>query len=280
VVAARKGKLAVSEDAPEIEAEEGEANEPSELTNKSVIKAATLLTELGRHLDGITVTELAQHVGMSRPTVFRLLLSLEQTGFVERFDAKYRLGWRVARLGRLADPYRGIISRLQPTLRALADEFNEMIGYAVYGGDGQFDLVAEAHSTRLISLTKGYIGTEFPAHASATGKMALAELSDEELEARLPKTLPKFASRTITDRSKLIRALQEVRKQNYATVDDELEESLFAISVPVRDERGDLIGLLSVTGPSERMKKRPLHEIADQLHVAAADIARILSASR
>jgi DNA-binding IclR family transcriptional regulator len=272
--------MAATNEVPDdTDAEQG-SNEPADLINKSVIKATTLLTELGRHQDGITVTDLAQRVGMSRPTAFRLLLSLEQSGFVTRSDNKYRLGWKLARLGRLADPYRGLIARLQPYLRTLADEFNEMIGYAVYGGDGQFDLVAEAHSTRLISLTRGYIGTEFPAHASATGKMALAQLSDEELKVRLPKTLPKFASKTITDRSKLIRALQEVREQNYATVDDELEESLFAISVPVRDEQGDVIGLLSVTGPSERMKKRPIQDIADQLHVAAANIARILSSNQ
>ena len=87
------------------------AEESADLTNKSVIKATVLLSELGRHRQGITVTELAQAVGMTRPTAFRLLLSLEQTGFVDRVDNRYLLGWQVARLGRLADPYTGAVAR-------------------------------------------------------------------------------------------------------------------------------------------------------------------------
>ena len=71
--------------------------EAVDLTNKSVIKATVLLGELGRHRAGITVTELAQAVGMTRPTAFRLLLQLEQTGFVDRVDNRYTLGWEMAR---------------------------------------------------------------------------------------------------------------------------------------------------------------------------------------
>lgn len=83
------------------------SDEPFDMTNKSVIKATVLLSELGRHRQGITVTELAQAVRMTRPTAFRLLLSLEQTGFVDRVDNRYKLGWQMARLGRLADPMPG-----------------------------------------------------------------------------------------------------------------------------------------------------------------------------
>ncbi|MGO4166237.1 IclR family transcriptional regulator [Novosphingobium sp. YAF33] len=254
-----------------------DAVETTELTNKSVIKAATILNELGRFPAGITVTELAQHVRMSRPTAFRLLLSLEQTGFVERLDNKYKLGWKIARLGRLADPHQGIIARVQPILKALADGLNEMVGYAVVNGEADFDLIAEAHSNRLITLSQGYVGRDFPIHASATGKQVLADLNDERIEAIMPRTLERFASKTITDRKKLIRDLHEVRERGYAIVDDELEESLFAMSVPVHDELGHFIGVLSVTGPSERMRSRPLDDLAAQLRQTASEIARALA---
>ena len=101
---------AVRSAAPEealVDSESATTKSPLDLTNKSVIKATQLLKKLGHHRHGITVTELAQACEMTRPTAFRLLLSLEQTGFVERVDNHYMLGWQVARLGRLADPYAG-----------------------------------------------------------------------------------------------------------------------------------------------------------------------------
>lgn len=256
------------------------ADSGPDFNNKSVIKAMALLTELGRHLDGITVTELAQHARMPRPTAFRLLLSLEQTGFVERTDNKYKLGWALARLGRLADPYKGIINKLQPILKGIADELNEMIGYAVVNGDADFDLIAEAHGSRLLTLSKGYVGTDFPIHASATGKMVLAELSDEKVRQLLPATLPGLASRTITDREELIASLAEVREKGYALVDDELEESLFALGVGVRDRAGRLIGVLAVTGPSQRMHARSIESIVGPLRTTANLIAALLQEGR
>ena len=100
---------------PETESNAESVDAP-DLTNKSVVKAMTLLRELGRHPQGITVTELAQNVGLSRPTAFRLLLSMEQVGFVDRSDNNYTLGWEVARLGRLADPTAGVGRRSSRSL--------------------------------------------------------------------------------------------------------------------------------------------------------------------
>ncbi|WP_433875275.1 IclR family transcriptional regulator [Sinomonas atrocyanea] len=259
------------------DANNDEASETSDLTNKSVIKAMVLLSELGRHPRGITVTELAQKVKMTRPTAFRLLLSLEQTGFVERLDNRYLLGLEIARLGRLADPHRGTIARIQPMLDALSEELNEMIGYAVVNGEGDFDLIAEAYGTRLLTMAQGWVGREFPIHASATGKLVLAELTDEKVEAMLPETLPSLTRFTITDRKELIKALHEIRRQGYSTLDDELEEGLFAVSVAVRDDEGVLIGVLTATGPDQRMKSGRLPGIVETLRRSAGDIARTLS---
>ncbi|MEX5257978.1 IclR family transcriptional regulator [Kocuria arenosa] len=254
-----------------------EAAEAPDLTNKSVIKATMLLSELGRHPKGITVTELAQEVGMTRPTAFRLLLSLEQTGFVERVDNKYTLGWEIARLGRLADPHRGIISRVQATLDALAEQLNETMGYAVVHGETDFDVIAEASGSRLLSVSQGYVGQRYPLHASATGKLVLAELPEERIEELLPEVLPAMTRYTLTDRAELMRALREVTLQGYATMDNELEEGLFAVAVPVRDSEGRLIGALTANGPDQRMKSGRLPHIVERLRQAAHDVAKNLT---
>ena len=89
------------------------------MTNKSVTKAVPLLRELAAQpRPGATVTTLAKAVGISRPTAFRLLYSLERTRLVDRIDNNYLLGWELTRLGRLADPYAELVARAQPYYRS------------------------------------------------------------------------------------------------------------------------------------------------------------------
>jgi len=257
--------------------------ESSDLANKSIIKAAALLYELGNHPQGASVTELARHTQLSRPTAFRLLLSLEQTSFVERFGTKYRLGWKVAHLGRLADPNTGLVNRIQPLLKTLANEMHEAIGYGVVYGETALDLITEElPESRLFSFSHGfaYVGRDFPLHASAMGKLVLAELPDSRIVQLLPETLPKMTRFTLTSRRALLSALQKVREQGYAVVDDELEESHYALAVAVRNPAGRMIGTVAVTGPGQRIKKRSETELAEPLLKTAAEIGALLTRDR
>jgi DNA-binding IclR family transcriptional regulator len=252
------------------------AVEPGDLTNKSVVKATVLLSELGRHRKGITVTELAQAVGMTRPTAFRLLLSLEQTGFVDRVDNRYLLGWQMARLGRLADPYTGAVARIQPVLDEYAAIINETISFAMVRSETAYDVIAEASGSRLLNASHLYVGGNYPAHASATGKLMLSELDDDDIAATLPDKLESFTSRTITSRRALLKEIRQIREQGYAVIDEELEEGLFAAAYPVRDGVGGLIGILAVQGPVQRLNVDTLPDAIKQLEQAAAEVAKAL----
>ncbi|SDP43635.1 transcriptional regulator, IclR family [Arthrobacter sp. ok909] len=252
------------------------AQEPTDMTNKSVIKAGALLRELGRHPQGITVTELAQAVRMTRPTAFRLLLTLEQIGFVDRDDNLYKLGFEIARLGRLADPISGLAARLQPILDDLAADLNESIGFAIVNGDLDYDLVAESSGSRILNVPQQYIGRKYPLHASATGKILLAELSDEKIAEVMPDMLESFTRHTINRRSDLIREIHEVRKQGYATLDNELEEGLFTVGCGVRDISGRLTGVITANGPGERLRTGRLPATVERLRQAADEIAKAI----
>jgi len=254
------------------------SGESADLANKSIIKAAALLYELGNHPQGASVTELARHTRLSRPTAFRLLLSLEQTSFVERLGTKYRLGWKVAHLGRLADPNTGLVNRIGPLLKAAANEMHEAIGYGVVYGETTLDLIAEElPESRLFNFSYDYLGRDFPLHASAMGKLVLAELPDSRIKQLLPETLPKLTRFTLTSRRALLSALQHVRQQGYAVVDDELEESHYALAVAVRNPAGRMIGTVAVTGPGQRIKQRTENELAEPLLKTAAEISALLT---
>ncbi|MBT2515691.1 IclR family transcriptional regulator [Arthrobacter sp. ISL-30] len=272
--------MAEGQNAVAVDLSEGDASaseESIDLTNKSVVKATVLLRELGRHRHGITVTEIAQAVKMTRPTAFRLLLSLEQTGFVDRVDNRYMLGWQMARLGRLADPFTGAVARIQPVLDEYAGKLNETLSFAIMRGETSYDVIAEASASRYLNASHLYVGGTYPVHASATGKLLLSELSDDKISELLPKKLESYTAQTITSRDALLKELRQIREQGYAILDDELEEGLYAVACPVRDGAGVLVGVLAVQGPVQRLKSERLPSTIDQLRQAADEVAKALA---
>jgi DNA-binding IclR family transcriptional regulator len=252
-----------------------EAAEPAELTNKSVTKAVRLLRELAaQSRSGATVSTLAMAVGISRPTVFRLLYSLERTGLVDRIDNNYLLGWELTRLGRLADPYSGLVARAQPLLQELADKFNESASMSVPNAHDGVDLIAEAFGSHYVGIasqmSQHLVGQRWPLHASSTGKVLLADMP--EALALLPEKLEAYTAHTITDRATLLRELQQIREQGFGVIDNELEEGLLSVSRPVRDSAGNMVAILTLTGPRYRFGRdrvpealKNMQEIVDRL---------------
>jgi len=181
----------------------------------------------------------------------------------------------------LADPNSGLVNRIQPALKTLANELSEAIGYGVVSGEMTLDLIAEElPESRRFNFTYDYIGRDFPLHASAMGKLVLAELPDSRVTQLLPETLPKLTRFTLTSRRALLSALQKVREQGYAVVDDELEESHYALAVAVRNPAGRMIGTVAVTGPGQRIKKRSETELAEPLLKTATEIGALLTRDR
>jgi DNA-binding IclR family transcriptional regulator len=244
--------------------------EPADMANKSVTKAVRLLRVMAAQpRTGATVTTLAKASGVSRPTAFRLLNSLERTGLVDRVDHMYTLGWELARLGRYADPYAGLVARAQPLLQQLADDFNESVTLSVPNTADGLDLVAEAAGSHVIGMTSRLsthmIGQQYPLHASSTGKVLLADMSAEKVKALLPERLEPFTADTITDRAVLIKELVLVREQGFGIIDNELEEELISLSRPVRDSSGTLAAILTLNGPRYRFGRALIPEALQRM---------------
>lgn len=154
---------------------------------------------------------------------------------------------------------------------------NETFSFVMVRGDWDHPVIAEASRSRYLSATHQYLGGTYPLHASATGKLILAEQSDEKVAAELPKKLKSYTPQTITSRDALLRELGKVREQGYAILDNELEEGLFAVGCPVRDPGGQLIGIITINGPTQRLKSDRLPETIDKLRQAADEAAKALA---
>ncbi|MFD4652569.1 IclR family transcriptional regulator C-terminal domain-containing protein [Streptomyces sp. NPDC058441] len=99
------------------------------------------------------------------------------------------------------------------------------------------------------------IGEHYPLRASSTRKAFLAELTPERLQVLLPEQLEAHTAATITDRTRLLSELDQVREQGYGIIDNELEEGLLSLSRPVRDPSGALIAILTLNGPRYRFSR-------------------------
>lgn len=250
--------------------------EAGQYSNRSVNRALQLLRRVAGVPSGATASELATAVGMSRPTAFRLLTTLEENGMLDRIDGRYVLGGEIARLGDLADPVAGVQHRVTPLVQDTAKALGETVTYSVRRSTSLLDVVVQAEPHRVGLSVTSMVGQRWPLHASSTGKLILAEVPPEQLDELLQSELQPLASRTITSREQLDKELTLIREHQFATIDDELEEGIVSGAVPVRDDAGQLVGALAVVGPKHRFSHDTCLEAKPYLTSVADQIARTL----
>lgn len=217
---------------------------------------------------GATVTEMTHALDLPRPTVYRMLATLQEHGWVVREDMKYRLTLRLLALAESAFSTATMQSACQPQLLRLSQATGETAHFAVLDGikAGYIAKVDGAHAIRMNS----YIGWRGPLHATAVGKAMLAFAEAGLIQTVLSQPLERFTDRTITDPAALKADLKQIKKQGYAIDDQELLEGLVCVAAPVVT-RDRLWGAVSISGPESR--RSALLTQADQVCDAARAIA-------
>ncbi len=233
-----------------------EAPQPGYAANRSVSRAIRILRALAAAETPMTVTEVAKKIELARATTFRLLMTLEEEGLVDRQDTLYSLGWDLGRIAQSVDPASGLVPRIKDILQEFADEGGETVTFSLRRGLYELDLVLQASPRLLGIMMSDMHGMHWPHHASAGGKVLLAELSPEQLRMALGNHLPALTAATITDFEELARELKIVREQGWASTVEELEDGIIAFAAPVRDSVGTLLGAVSVVGPRHRMENK------------------------
>jgi len=238
-------------------------------------RALQVLQQFRRPGDTLTVSEIAQRIGLHRSTASRLVATLLTRGFLERADdaESLRLGPETVRLGAIALAGSELLSGAAPVIAALAAETGEAVTLAVASG-GRVLTVAEADGKHFVS-SGDWIGVSTAAHCTADGKVLLA-FGALALESG---ALAELTEATITDPTTLAEDLQAARRDGFATSHGELEHGLHGIAVPVRDgER--CLAALCVSGPEYRLGGDAQDGLARALISAAGELERRLHAGR
>lgn len=246
--------------------------------NRSIEKAVALLRATARATEGATATALATDVGLPRATASRLLATLEAQGLVQRMpdNDRYTLGYELGRLGRAVDLDRGLVLATRPTLERLAAEFRETVTIAVPHPGPSYEVICQVDAPRTMRVHDWSVDPQ-PLHATATGKLVLAELTDPELDDALRTDLARYTAATIVEPEVLRAELARVVSLGWAQMIDELEDGLTAVSVPLRDDRGTLIAAIGITGPTQRMGSR---ERARAVKALQASVTRLRRPAR
>ncbi|MBV9196262.1 MAG: IclR family transcriptional regulator [Solirubrobacterales bacterium] len=220
---------------------------------QSLSRALDLLRALKRFPHGATTATLARATGLAPATAGRLLATLGDAEFVTRSDHGWKVGPEITRIAVRADPHRALRDRARPVLEQLAGAARESCMLAVPRPGPQIEILAQADGPRLLGLTN-WVGRPVDMHASAAGKIVLAELSDDELAAWIRRERPKrLTPHTLTGRTQLTAEIARVRERDWATLDQESEIGLGSIARAVRDRDGALTAILGFSGPAERL---------------------------
>ncbi|MBV8720404.1 MAG: IclR family transcriptional regulator [Chloroflexi bacterium] len=188
------------------------------------------------------LVELSRQVGLGMPTTLRLIRTLEEAGFIRQDVAtkRYRLSWKMLQLQDLTASILDYADLARPHLQDLAADLDEATGMAVLDGL-EVRHAIRVSSNRIISANIPP-GALFPAHATAMGKVLLADLDEatvRQLAERHP--LVRFTDHTVRSVEELLSQLPEVARQGYAVSDAEWETDLRSVAAPVRSRDGRVV---------------------------------------
>jgi DNA-binding IclR family transcriptional regulator len=235
-------------------------------------RAVALLRAISEHPQPLNAFELAKLCGLNRTTAWRILITLEQNGVVERdaITQRYRIGYTLGRLAAAAD--QGPLVRLaRPLLQELASAAREQVSLGVphHFGWTYIDHVQPADGPPV----PRWIGPSGPLHATASGKLFLALLPPAERAAVLPPKLERFTEFTPRSLKDLEPELDTIREQGFATSFGEHSELSSAVCAGVLDASGRPVAIVDIWGPSQRLTHERLRELGPQLRATADDLA-------
>jgi len=234
---------------------------------ESLARGLTVLTAFGEGRAELTLTEVAQATGLARATARRALITYEHLGLIATSgDRRFALTPRVLSLGFPPLSRTTLPDLALPHLTALASRIHESASLAILVGD-EIQYTARVATSRVMSVNIA-VGTRFPAYATALGRVLLADRPPAE-RPHLGE-LRALTPRTLTDPVALEAALETVRSQGYALVDEELEAGLRSIAVPVRDRTGRVVAALNTaTHVTGRTVEEYVRDILPELTVTA-----------
>lgn len=223
-------------------------------TLSSVHNAMRILKEFTLQQPELGISELSGRLGLAKSTVFRLIRTLTENNLVQQNprNQKYHLGIAAFELGFTVYHEMELRSVAMPLLDKLMRSIRRTVHLGVYNNGGVVYLIKRMPEGNMGTISK--IGKRVPSHCTASGKVLLAYLAEEELQRLCSNGLKAYTEKTITDEGLLKEQLLQVKQKGYAVCHEELKPGICSAAVPVFNDDNEVIAAVSVTGtPSQFM---------------------------
>jgi DNA-binding IclR family transcriptional regulator len=246
---------------------------------QSLGRAFAILEEVARHREGIGLADLSKLVGLHNSTTFHLAKTMVSLGYIrqEKESKRYRIGRPLFALAASALDEIEMVNVAMPVLEDLSRETGESSHFAVRMGDAVV-VIARTSGPGAFQLTDR-VGVVRPAHCTALGKVILASLRQDQLERFLERVeLQPSTDKSITETSRLLREIAEIRRTGVAFDDGEFNAEVRCVAVPVRDFTGQIIGALGISGPIWRLSNQALQSRAKIVQAAASRLSAAFGA--
>jgi IclR family transcriptional regulator, pca regulon regulatory protein len=226
----------------------------------------------------LSVSDVAELVGITRTAARRFILTLEYLGYLSYDASGYSLRPAVLAIGDAYLQSHNLLAVARPHLASLVQEVGETASLTVLH-QGRVIYVDRVHADRVLTVNI-IIGTSLPAYATATGRVLLSGLTDEALDEYLEALVPEsLTGNTAIDREEIRKRITAAREHGWSLADQELAEGLRSIAVPVRDAGGGIIAALNVSAHATRVSAESLRDtILPRLLTAAAAVDKDLAA--
>jgi IclR family transcriptional regulator, acetate operon repressor len=248
--------------------------EKAQVSVRAVERALDILLAFRPQDDALTVAELLGRVELSRPTLYRLLRTLQGKQFLisSGDPQRFRLGPAVAQLAHVWTEGLDLGSVAEPMMRKVWDGTGETVALFVPEGTSRL-CIAEMPSIQALSFKRG-VGYRERLVVGASGKAILAHIQD------LPHKLASYAADVQIDLKKYARELASIKDRGYAISKNELIQGAVAVSAPFFNGAGQVAGSLSVFGPSVRLSDAQIAKFGKLLVREAREISQVLGKAR
>jgi len=219
--------------------------------------------------------ELARHLGLPRSTVFRLLMTLENTGYLHRCGSEYRLGLAALRLGYDFLCTQPLAQLADPLLQALCQRLDVTVNLGLQDGTSVVYMLRITPPSAFQGAVR--VGSRLPVHACVLGRALLQDMDALQLRRLFASDhLPQFSERTPCTIDQLLHLLQDDRVQGCAIGEGFYEHGISSIATPVRDRAGKIIAALGIAVAFTEITAERMAYWQQQVKAAASELSQHL----
>jgi DNA-binding IclR family transcriptional regulator len=234
--------------------------EPRRVVVESVLRALRLLDLFERGRPEMSLAELVRRSGYSKSTTYRLLVTLEHAGWLERRPTgAFRLTIKPFQVGSILVDSLELRREAAPIMARVAAELDETV-YLVVADGTRAVCLERIESEQSVHVTDLYVGGSQPLHLGAAPRALLAFDEDTLLPPLLAEGLSRRTEHSLVDPTDLLADLAETRRRGYSISDEDVTHGIGAIGVPILGADGRAVAGLSVGGLRQRViPARPAH---------------------